>query len=306
MTCENARQLLPLMLYAELSFEEEDQLEQHLAGCPGCRASRAVEERLHAAMDRAEPELPPGLLARNRRSLSTTVAREAMHRANPAWWVKLGSFLNNPPAVLKPVGAVAMLALGFGIARWDSGGAPALARLTDRAADPAGIARVRMVSNDASGRVRVAYDEVRPREVVGALTDESIRRVLLAAASDPADPGMRVESLDLLKGHADDEAVRQALLNAVLTDKNTGVRLKALEGLKAYATNVETRKVLRQVLMADDNPGVRAMAIDLLVENRGPETAGVLQELLHREQENYVRSRCQRALTEMKASMGTF
>jgi HEAT repeat protein len=305
MTCETARQLLPLLLYGELAFEEEDRLEQHLESCAECRAARAQEEQFHAMLDRAEPELPPGLLARNRRSLSAAVTREMEHHSHPAWWVRLGSFLSNPPAALKPVGALAMLALGFGLARWDTA-PPVLARLTDRDVDPSAIARVRMVSNDPSGRVRLAYDEVRPREVVGALNDESIRRVLLAAASDPADPAMRVESLDLLKGHADDEAVRQALLNALQTDKNSGVRLKALEGLKAYATHGDTRKVLRLVLLSDDNPGVRAMAIDMLVENRGPETAGVLQELLHREQENYVRTRCQRALSEMKASVGTF
>jgi len=61
-----------------------------------------------------------------------------------------------------------------------------------------------------------------------------------------------------------------------------------------------------QVLLADDNPGVRAQAIDLLVEHKGAMTAGVLQEVVQKENNGYVRLRCQRALDEMNASVGTF
>lgn len=305
MTCETARQLLPLLLYGELSFEEENGLEQHLDDCESCRAARGQEEHFQAIVNQGEVELPAGLLARNRRALAGTVASETYRFTHPSWWARLGAVLSNPPAALKPVGALALIAVGFGLARTDVAGVAA-ARLTGRGAEPPAISKVRTVSNDSSGLVRVAYDEVRPRVVVGGLNDESIRRVLLAAASDPADPGLRVESIDLLKSSADDEAVRRALLNAVQTDRNSGVRLKSLEGLKAYAKDADTRKVLRHVLLSDNDPAVRATAIDLLVQSRGPETAGFLQELLPREQQNYVRARCKSALSEMKASVGTF
>ena len=64
--------------------------------------------------------------------------------------------------------------------------------------------------------------------------------------------------------------------------------------------------MLATVLLNDDNPGVRTQAIDLLVQSKEPDVAGVLQELVRREDNNYVRSRSQRALNEMKASVGTF
>jgi len=306
MTCDNARQLLPLLLYGELSFDEEETLEQHLGDCAECCAAREREARFHAMLDSTEAAVPPGLLAQNRRELMKSVALQAETQAHPPLWKRVATWLTDPPLALKPVGAVAMLAIGFGLARWQPS-TELLSRWDGGAVDNPAIARVRYVSNEPAGRVRVAYDEVRPREVEGPLNDEAIRRVLLAAARDPMDPGVRLESLDLLKAHGDDEDVRQALLNALQGDRNSGVRLKALEGLKPFSKDVATRRVLRQVLLSDDNAAVRARAIDLLVENREPETAGVLQELLRKShQDDYIRARCQRALSDMKASMGTF
>jgi HEAT repeat protein len=173
--------------------------------------------------------------------------------------------------------------------------------------EPSPVAtRVRFVNPGTDGRVRLMLEETRQRELSGGLDDEEIRRLLLSAAVDPADPGLRVESIDLLKAHSSDDEVRKALLDALRADPNSGVRLKAIEGLRAYARDPETRRVLAAVLLHDDNPGVRTQAIDLLVQSKEPDVAGVLQELIRREENNYVRSRSQKALNEMKASVGTF
>jgi hypothetical protein len=64
--------------------------------------------------------------------------------------------------------------------------------------------------------------------------------------------------------------------------------------------------VLAQVLLTDENPGIRTQAIDLLTQRREPAMVGVLQELMAREDNNYVRLKCQRALSEMNASVETF
>lgn len=307
MNCETAKQQLVLFVYGELSFDEEEQMEQHLDGCADCSTERARLESLQELLGEGETDVPAGLLARCRRDLAVQVSGGsgvARRRVTVAglWrdWVV------NPPLWLRPVGAVAMLAMGFFAARVVPGDSPALARM-GVAQDPAAVvSRVRLVNSNESGGVRVQYEEVRQREMSGALGDNQIRRLLLAAAVDPSDPGLRVESIDLLKTHCADDEVRRALLNALRTDTNSGVRLKALEGLKPYARDPETRKVLAQVLLADDNPGVRTQAIDMLVQNTGAETAGVLQEVLRNEQNSYVRSRSQKALSEMKASVGTF
>lgn len=305
MKCETARQQLVLFVYGELSFDEEELMEQHLDGCPDCSAERVRLEALQEMLSEGEAEVPAGLLARCRRDLAVQVSGAALRRGFhvAGLW---RNWVVNPPLWLRPVGAIAMLAMGFFAARLLPGDSPAMARLGVAQDQAPVVSRVRLVNPNESGGVRVQYEEVRQREMSGALQNDQIRRLLLAAAVDSSDPGLRLESIDLLKMHCSDDEVRRALLNALRTDTNSGVRLKALEGLKAYARDPETRKVLAQVLLVDDNPGVRTQAIDMLVQNKEPEIAGVLQELLRSEQNSYVRSRSQKALSEMKASVGTF
>lgn len=307
MTCETARQQLVLFVYGELSFDEEELVEKHLESCTECQIERVRLEAMNAMLDPGEAEIPAGLLARCRRDLAVKVQEE---RTAPRKRVALASIWRNwvvaPPMWLRPLGAVAMLAIGFFAARLVPSDSPALTHMGSSNETAPMVSRVRYVDPDESGRVRVMFDETHQREVSGDVKDANIRRLLLAAAADPGDPGLRVESIDILKRQCSDDEVRRALLNALRGDPNAGVRLKALEGLKAYARDPETRKVLAQVLLSDDNPGVRTQAIDLLVQNKEPEVAGVLQELLRREENSYVRSRSQKALTEMRASVGTF
>jgi hypothetical protein len=59
-------------------------------------------------------------------------------------------------------------------------------------------------------------------------------------------------------------------------------------------------------LQNDQNPGLRVQAIDLLVAQRDDGLVGILQNLLQKESNNYVRLRCRSALEEMNASLGTF
>ena len=89
-------------------------------------------------------------------------------------------------------------------------------------------------------------------------------------------------------------------------DSNAGVRLKALDGLKDFADDPQTRQTLAQVLLRDDNPGVRTQVIDLLIRHRSDSMVGVLQELMVKEDNGYIRMRCQRALHDMNASVETY
>lgn len=308
MNCEMARQYLLLLNYAEISCDEEEALEQHLSVCAPCQAERAKLEQFEDLLAHGEGEMPAGLLARCRRDLAGKIEQESRPASRFSPGRLWRDWVVNTPMWLRPIGAVAMLAVGFMGARMIPQ-SPALTRLATVAgvSEPAPVfSRVRLVNPDESGRVRVMFEETRQRELTGQLDDENIRRLLLAAASDPADPGLRVETMDLLKNQCENDDVRRALLHALRTDTNSGVRLKALEGLKPYTKDDDVRKVIAQAVLNDDNPGVRTTAIDLLIQSKEPEVVGVLQELLRNENNSYVRSRSQRALSEMKASMGTF
>ena len=304
MNCEEARQLILLSGYGELNFDEEEALELHLDSCAECQAVRASNASLDALLAKVEFEPPPGLLARCRRDLAVRIGEEPApsRRFSPAaLWQR---WVVNPPMWLRPAGAFAMLAAGFFAAQLVPDSSP-LSKITNAGQSPS-VARVRLVNAADSGQVRVLYDEVRQRELTGSVQDEKIRSLLLAAAADPNDPGLRVDTMDLLKNHCERDEVRQVLLHALRNDPNSGVRLKALDGLKAYAREPETRLALAEVVQRDDNPGVRVQAIDLLLQNRQPEVVGVLQELMRSEDNNYIRSRSQKALREMKASVDTF
>ena len=112
--------------------------------------------------------------------------------------------------------------------------------------------------------------------------------------------------MEILKDHAGSAEVRAALLNSVAHDANPGVRMKALEGLKSFAADAEVRKMLAQILQNDDNPGVRIQAIDMLTSNHDASVVGVLQNMVGKEDNSYVKWRCEKALKDMNASVGTF
>jgi len=307
MTCEDAKKALPLLLYGEMEFEEEDRLQEHLDGCEPCRLELSRERTLHSALDDRELEVSPFLLRRCRQQLEQSITSESRGRNH--WFSFLSEAFSGAswmPRIAKPTGAVALLAVGFFAAQLT----PVMRRAggfgSAGMVDP-NSARVRYVEPGEDGKVQIVVDETRERVISGGLDDEAIRRLLISAAKDPNDPGLRVESVEILKSRSEADDIRSALLSSLQRDSNPGVRLKALEALKPYAGHPEVKKALEQALLADDNPGVRTQAIDLLTQNaHGDQDIGMLQELLHKEQNGYVRNRCTRALRDMKASTETY
>lgn len=311
MNCESAQKELSLFLYGELSNEREALLEEHLDGCADCRRELDVVKAMHAALDQAELEPAPELLLECRRDLrAASLAMGRVPLRPVGFWQKLtflfpslaGAGRGWPQVLVKPVGALALVAIGFFGARLaqSPGGISPL--------DEAGVVgtRVRYVEPDPSGRVKIVVEETHRRTVTGSRGEDRIRNLLLAAAQDPTDPGLRVESVDLLKNECDTADVRSALLHVLEHDPNPGVRLKAMEGLKPFGGDPRVRRVIAHVLLRDENPGLRAQAIDVLVQNKQRDVVGALQELMLREENDYIRSRTQRLLHEMNASVETF
>jgi anti-sigma factor RsiW len=307
MTCDSVARLIPLYFYGELMPEEEDRLEEHLHGCAGCTREMERQRAMAAALDRRQAEVPPMLLDACRADLLAAIQGGAPRLFKPAkgpWTLfleALAATLAGFSRYRTPVGAVALVAVGFFAARFTGAGVPA------SSLSPAGevFSTVRSVEADSSGRVQIAFDETRRRVVSGPTGDRDIQRLLLAAARED-NPAVRVESVDLLRSRAGSGEVRDALLNVVARDSNAGVRLKALDGLKPLAGDPQVRKTLAQVLLADDNPAVRMQVVDLLVLHRDDSMVGVLQNLVQKEDNNYVRLKCEKALKDMNASIGTF
>ena len=205
----------------------------------------------------------------------------------------------------QPIGALAMVALGFFSSRLVVHEPNLGVNMASLAGEPI-ASTIRSVQPDASGHVRIALDETRRRMISGSLNDGNIERLMLAAARDEGNDGLRVESIEILKGHAASADVRDALLTALRNDPNPGVRFKALDALKGMVSQPEVRKTLSYVLQNDQNPGVRIAAIDLLTQRQDADMVGMLQQLVSKESNSYVRQRCEKALEDMNASVGTF
>jgi hypothetical protein len=300
MKCDEVIREIPLYCYGEVSPEVEEGIESHIALCAACNAELARHRSFLDLLNEREDLSEAALLSTCRTNLRAAIAADSVPvRQN--WLETLRNFahLNIPFRI--PVGAMALVALGFFGARYTPerfGGVSA------GVAEPM-FSSVRSVE-DQSGKVHIAVDEVRRHVVTGTLQDPRIQQLLVAAVREESNPGVRVESIGMLRNSTDSEEVRNALLDALNHDPNAGVRLKAIEGLKSWAGNADVRRTLANVLLKDDNPGVRVQAIDLLTTHHDDSIVGVLQDVVQKEDNSYVRARCSKLLEEMKASVGTY
>lgn len=304
-TCEWVRANVSLLLYGELSMEDEERLEAHAAGCADCAAQIAVERRVHTLLDDAstlEP-LPASLLVESRRKLHESLQQE-LHRKRSAWG-RVSDFFGADAWIWKPVAACALIAVGFFGAKWHT----QREIMQQMASAPAG--ELRLMGTTADGQVEIAYDTAQRRVVRGHKDDEAIRTLMLRAAREAGDASTRARTVEALGDQAQTPEVREALLAVARRDPSANVRAKAVTALKDYAGEMNTRRGLVQVLQHDTDLAVRSQAIDLIMMHTAPsrfdaEMIGGLQDMMRREDSGYVRQRCEKVLTLVKASPGVY
>jgi predicted O-methyltransferase YrrM len=90
-SCEKVRMHLALLLYGELSFDQEEAVDGHLEGCAECRAALERERKLHAALDQVEVEPPASILWDARRNLQERIAHHEVNRVpgGHVRWLKM-------------------------------------------------------------------------------------------------------------------------------------------------------------------------------------------------------------------------
>lgn len=321
--CAAVKDFFALYLYGELSFHEEEQVESHLDACPDCRKALERQRELQVAFDNIAIEPAPSLLRSCREDLHYRLAEEAASGEAPSkrgWWDQFTDSLTGRSESghlsfgwAKPAGALTLVALGFMVARVlppNSFGSGMQMGVIEPSAS-----RVRYVEPASDGRVQIVVDETSQRIVSGAVNSPKIQGLLLAAAKDPSDPGLRAEAFEIVTPSAQTSEVKDALMYALLHDQNAGVRLKVMQVLTPLAQQPDVRAALTRVLLSDVNPGMRTQAIDLLTKslNRDDpamsfdrQVIGAMQELMQRESNAYVRQRCKMALESVKASTETY
>lgn len=307
MNCQQVQTNLSLYLYGELEFAAEEKLEQHLQDCSFCQLAFSREKAWHTKLNGERRDVPLDLLGQCRRDLRIAMRVPEVKSSRHSWRLSnlFGAFDFGGGQWSKRLAfASFFIFAGFSLSIWMD--RIHLSRFGAGDVTQMGIlnypaSRIRDIQPASNNQVRIVLDRVQEQEIVGSVGDEAVRQLLLRAIKDPADPGLRVDSVELLKGQ-DGTDIRDALLYTVRHDENAAVRLKALEGLRRFQDDRATHEALRAVLQYDSSPAVRSAVIDVLAPTNGPlkitpELAGTLEEIARSERDNdYLRTRCLQVL----------
>jgi len=312
MKCEWVRQNITLHVYGELADDARHELEQHVARCADCAAELKAEQEFHALLsqDRAV-EPTPNLVAASRmrlqEALETTQQGGFWHRLafDPVNWLRQMHF--------SPALASAILIVGFaggiGTAYKVFSHQPQVASLgtnpttaSGSAPAEASITGIQSITQEpGTNQIEIKYNTVSTQETQGSLNDQRIQQLLLFAARNNYNSGVRMDSVDLLTKKPDITQVRDALIYALRYDTNPGVRLKALDGLGPFVKDdVQVRDAVLAALVNDSNPGVRTEALRLIEPVKADGSVrGVLMTLAAKDQSQYIKSQARTMLAQL-------
>jgi putative zinc finger protein/HEAT repeat protein len=309
MKCEWVRENITLHVYGELPDDARHELEQHVARCADCAAELKAEKEFHAMLSQMpSPEPSPNLVASSRmrlqEALETAQQGRFWHRLalDPAHWLRQVRF--------SPALASAILILGF------AGGIGTAYRFVPRptqetAATPTtqagltsetSITGIRSVTQEpGSNQISIKYDTVTTEQAQGSLNDQKIQQLLLFAARNNYNSGVRMDSVDLLIQRPNDSQVREALIYALQNDTNPGVRLKSLSALGGFVKeDVRVRDAVLAALVSDSNSGVRIEALRLIEPVKADGSVrGVLMALAAKDQSTYIKSQARTMLAQL-------
>jgi anti-sigma factor RsiW len=310
MKCDWVRQNILFYVYNELEDDARYEVEQHLARCSECATELKATRKFHATLSETIAEPSPNLLTASRMRLQE--ALETTRQGGfwqhlilePASWLRQ---LRMSPAL-----AAVIFIVGFGggigaTYNFLSSARPGEAALVSRSQTPpvdssSVIAGIRSVTQEpGSNQVSIKYDTVLTQEAQGSLNDQRIQQLLLFAARNNYNSGVRMDSVDLLTQAPDDSRVREALMYALQNDTNPGVRLKALEGLSGFVRqDPQVRDGVLRALISDTNSGVRMQALRLVEPMKADSNVrSVLTRLSQSDQNVSIRTQAHTMLAQM-------
>ncbi len=312
MKCEWMRESIVLHVYGELADDVRHELEQHVTRCADCAAELKAEQEFHALLeqDRAMNLFmkgpSPNLLASSRMRLQE--ALETAKQGNflsrlafdPANWLRQVRF--------SPALASVILVLGFagGVGTtyklYSHGPQPTITPTAANPVSDASITNIDSVTQEpGSNQVTIKYNTTSTQEAQGSLNDQRIQQLLLFAARNNYNSGVRMDSVGLMTQNPSDNHFREALIYALQYDTNPGVRLKALDALGPYVKDdTRVRDSLLQALVNDTNPGVRTEALRMLEPVKADGSVrGVLMTLAAKDSSTYIKSQARTMLAQL-------
>jgi hypothetical protein len=314
MKCEWVRQNIVLHVYGELADDARHELEQHVSRCSDCAAELKAEQDFHALLEQDRATNPlmndpsPNLLAASRmrlqEALETTKQGSFFGRLafDPANWLRQVRF--------SPALASVILILGFagGIGTtYKIYGSHAQSPVTTASApaqpvNDASITGIESVTQEpGTNQISIKYNATTTQEAQGSLNDQRIQQLLLYAARNNYNSGVRMDSVGLMTQNPSDSHFRDALIYALQYDSNPGVRFKALDALGPYVKqDTKVRDSLLQALVNDTNPGVRTEALRMLEPVKADGSVrGVLMTLAAKDSSTYIKSQARTMLAQL-------
>ena len=306
MKCEWVKENITLYVYDELADDARYELDQHVGRCAECAAELKDAREFRALLLQTPAEEPnPNLLAASRMKL-----QEALETAEQGgFWRRLAF---DPAAWLlqvkfSPALASVILLLGFAGGVGATYSARAGAKLgpgagtTGAVPTEASISGIRSISQEpGSDHVSIKYDTVSTQETQGSLNDQRIQQLLLFAARNNYNSGVRMDSVNLLTQKPNDAQVREALIYALRYDNNPGVRVKSLDALGNFVKDdVSVRDAVLQALVNDSNLGIRTEALHLLDPVKADSSVrAVLMTLAAKDQSPFIRKQSRALLAQ--------
>lgn len=315
MTCTDVQAGLSLYLYGELDFAGEELIETHLSECAFCQLALNREKEWHAAINKQQRDVSPEWLSECRDGLHRQISNEPTSAAHArrmiaGWWHELLD-IQITERSYRLAGVSFLVLLGFAAGKMvNSFQAPWVSSrgLINSAGliQPA-VTQVQEIRPESGNRVRIILQQVQVREITGNRDDDGVRNLLLGATRESQDPGVRMDSVEILAGQTGLE-IRNAIVNAVRNDPNAAVRVKAVESLRQFPLDAVTRDALQFALAHDSDAGVRTEAMDVLVPAQGdfqitPQLLETISNVMQSAQtDEYLRLRCAQILNEQTSA----
>lgn len=299
MNCDWVKENIVLCIYDELADDAKFEVEHHVRHCLPCRQELESAREFKQSMGLYPvQEVSPSFLTESRMKLQEALEHTEQSRGWGRWIFDFSAWLHQ--IRLAPALTMALLMAGF------AGGIltsyrmrPQNMTIVPASAEEASIADVQsIVADPNSSRISITYNTLKPQMAEGSSSDPKIRQLLLLAARDPQNSGVRLDAFNLLTQKPQNDEVREALIYAVRYDRNPGVRLRALEGLKGFVRDdIHVRDAVLEALLHDTNAGVRQEAISLLDPVKADMSVReALRVLAGHDQNKFIRSESQRVL----------
>ncbi len=294
MSCKDVAPLLVFYVCEEVSDDERESIETHLASCNACAAQLVDEKTFHSALFSAPQSADQldasGILLSQCRSeleeaLDDLSAPPLEEHWRPFGWLRRWMALRPAwsGALLVFVGILAGAQLVPWLQRNPNSGGQVVNVRAPQPLTPDQLSKMELSGinispsqGSDSPTVQLQLSAEQPMVLSGNAEDGRVRQVLtyVVENGDRFNAGMRLDCLDALKAAVRDLQVRGALLNAARKDQNPGWRLKAWGALRETAGEDDVRETILDALEHETNPGVRVEAVNLLVGSLQGETPG--------------------------------